>query len=114
VNRPDSLRGGELFVVGQFPEAVPELLLELAAWLALGVGLGCLADRVDGESRFGRHGAREDPPEHQQGVTFQRVFLLDEMILKLDDQRIDVDLLIGQRQVARDVDRPAASVVSIK
>src|ERR1035437_1199979 len=110
VDRPHAALLRQFLVVGQVPEAFPEILLEFAGRLPLRVDLGHLALLVDDEAIFGPHGAGENPAKQHERPAPDRVALLDEVVVELDHQGVKIDFLPRQSQLSRGIDRLAGVV----
>src|SRR5215470_9653299 len=101
---------GFIGVVGELPEARPQVALERGGRALGRVALRDLAFLVE-HLALGRPLAiREDSPEQQQRLALERVAGHDEIVLELDHERVDVDLVTIERELTRLADRIALGV----
>src|SRR5258705_4733210 len=97
-------------VVGQLPESSPELALEHRRRALRGVALRDLTFLVEYFAFRGPLAVGEDPPEEQQRLALERVARDHEVVFELDHQRVDVDFVAVERELARLADRIALGV----
>src|SRR6266511_398312 len=99
VQGPDPTPPGLLGIVGQLPEARPELALERRRRPLRGVALRHLPLAVQHVSLRRPAAVGEDPTEEQQRLALERVASSHEVVLELDDERVDVDLVAVEQEL---------------
>src|SRR5207249_1776622 len=97
-------------IVGQLPESCPELAFERGRRSFGGVALWDLALAIQHLALGRTTAVAEDSPEQQERLALERVASGHEVVLELDHERVDVDLVALQRQLARLADRVALRV----
>src|SRR5688572_21812743 len=110
VQGPDPALLRLLGIVGQLPESRPELALERRRRPLGGIALRHLPLAVEHVAVRGPLAIGEDAPEQQQRLALERVPRRHEVVLELDDERVDVDLLALERELARLPDGVALGV----
>src|SRR5882724_3137437 len=110
VQGPHPAPPGLLGIVGQLPETRPELALERRRRPLRAVALRDLSLPVQHGSVGGPAAVGEDPAEEQQGLALERVAGGHEVVLELDDERVDVDLVTVERELPRLADRVALGI----
>src|SRR5262245_37668818 len=99
-----------LGVVGELPEARPQLALERGRRPLGGVALRDLPFLVEHLALGRPLAVGEDPTEEQERLALERVAGHHEIVLELDHQRVDVDLVAVERELARLTDGIALRV----
>src|SRR5215510_10852333 len=97
-------------VVGELPEARPQLALERGRRALGGVALRDLPLLVEHLALRRPLAVGEDATEEQERLALERVAGHHEIVLELDHQRVDVDLVAVERELARLADRIALRV----
>src|SRR5690242_12964195 len=110
VQRADAAALGLLGVVGQLPESRPELALEGRRRALGGVALRDLPLLVEHLALRRPFAVGEDPSEEQERLALERVARDHEVVVELDHERVDVDLVTVEHELARLADRIALRI----
>src|SRR5262252_841207 len=94
-------------VVGELPEARPQVALERGGRALGRVALRDLTFLVEHLALGRTLAVGEDAPEEQQRLALERVAGHHEIVLELDHERVDVDLIAVEHELARLADRVA-------
>src|SRR5262247_506818 len=105
VQRPDPAPLRFFGIVGELPEARPQLALERGGRALGRIALRDLAFLVEHLALGRALAIAEDAPEEQERLALERVAGHHEIVLELDHERVDVDLVAVERELARLADR---------
>src|SRR5215470_10421432 len=99
VQRADAAALGLLGIVGQLPEARPELALEGSRRALGGIALRDLPLLVEHFALRRPLAVGENTAKEQERLALERVARDHEVVLELDHERVDVDLVAVQHEL---------------